>query len=66
MATYTIPQNVGKVKVAVGLGNLWMVWNGKQGQHEFRIPCRTRKQAEEVVKIINEKRHDGEIEVLVG
>ncbi len=66
MATYTIPKNLGKVKLAVGLGNLWMVWNGKQGTGEFRIRCRTRKQAEEVVKIINEKRHNGEIEVLVG
>ncbi|HET6248057.1 MAG TPA: hypothetical protein VFE47_10200 [Tepidisphaeraceae bacterium] len=66
MATYTIPKNLGKVRLAVGLGNLWMVWNGKQGKGEFRIPCRSRKQAEEVVKIINEKRHNGEIEVLVG
>ena len=63
MAPYTIPKNLGKVKLAVGLGNLWMVWNGKD---EFRIPCRSRKQAEEVVKIINEKRHNGEIEVLMG
>jgi hypothetical protein len=66
MAIYEIPKNVRKVKVAVGLGNLWMVWNGKQGEGEFSIPCRTRKQAEEVAKIINEKRHNGEIEVLSG
>lgn len=50
----------------MGLGNLYMVWNGKQGKGEFSIPCRTRKQAEEVAKIINSKQHDGEIEVLNG
>ncbi|HWE00981.1 MAG TPA: hypothetical protein VG326_01130 [Tepidisphaeraceae bacterium] len=66
MASYTIPKNLGKVKVAMGLGNLWMVWNGKQGKGEFAIPCRTRKQAEEVAKIINGKQHDGTIEVLAG
>jgi hypothetical protein len=64
MASYDIPKNIGKVKVAMGLGNLWMVWNGKQGKGEFAIPCRTRKQAEEVAKIINGKQHDGTIEVL--
>ena len=66
MARYTIPKNLGKVRVAMGLGNLYMVWNGKQGKGEFSIPCRTRKQAEEVAKIINSKQHDGEIEVLNG
>jgi len=66
MAAYTIPKNLGKVKVAIGLGNLWMVWNGKQGKDEFSIPCRTRKQAEEVANIINTKQHKGEIEVLNG
>ena len=66
MAIYKIPKNLGKVRVAMGLGNLFMVWNGKQGPNEFSIPCRTRKQAEEVAKIINEKKHNGEIEVLSG
>ncbi|MDB5171619.1 MAG: hypothetical protein JWN51_392 [Phycisphaerales bacterium] len=66
MANYTIPKNVGKVRVAMGLGGRFMVWNGKQGKDEFSIACRTRKQAEEVAKIINSKQHGGEIEVLSG
>lgn len=66
MATYTIPKSLKKVRVAMGLGNVYMVWNGKQGPGEFRIPCRTRKQAEEVARIINSKQHNGEIEVLKG
>jgi hypothetical protein len=47
----------------MGLGGKFTVWNGKQGQHEFAIPCRTRKQAEEIAKIINSRQHDGEIKV---
>lgn len=64
MARYDIPQNVGKVRVAIFLGNKYVVWNGKQGQHEFRIPCRDRRQAEEVATKINRREHDGQIEVL--
>ncbi len=63
MPKYTIPENVGKVRVAMGTGGAYAVWNGKQGKHEFRILCRTRKRAEEVVKIINEKKHNGEVDV---
>ena len=64
MARYSIPPNVGKVRVAMALGGKFAVWNGKQGKHEFRILCRTRKQAEEVAQKINTKEHDGQIEVL--
>jgi hypothetical protein len=62
MAKYVVPSNVGKVRVAMALGGKYAVWNGKQGKQEFRILVRTKKQAEEVAKIINEKRHNGEIE----
>ncbi|QOV88102.1 hypothetical protein [Humisphaera borealis] len=61
MAKVTIPPNIGKVKVAMTLGNKWTVWNGKQGQHEFVIILNDRKQAEEVARQINSKEHDGEI-----
>lgn len=64
MAVYEIPENSGKVRVAVGHGGKWVVWNGKQGQHEFSIVCRDRRQANEVAEIINKKMHDGTIEVL--
>jgi hypothetical protein len=59
--TYKVPPNTGKVRVAMGLGNKFTVWNGKQGQHEFAIPCRNRKQAEEIAKKINSKEHKGEV-----
>ena len=63
MATYDIPQNTGKVRVAMGVGGKFTVWNGKQGQHEFAIPCRNRKQAEEIARKINAREHNGEIVV---
>ena len=64
MALYKIPPNVGKVRVAMALGNKYVVWNGKQGRGEFRILCKNRKQAEEVAQTINRREHQGEIEVL--
>ncbi len=63
MATYKIPPNTGKVKVAMALGGKFSVWNGKQGQHEFAIQCRNRKQAEEIAKLINSRQHNGVINV---
>jgi hypothetical protein len=63
MATYKIPPNVGKVRVAMALGGKIVVWNGKQGRNEFTIVCRNRKQAEEVAGLINSKPRPTEIEV---
>ena len=60
---YKIPPNTGKVRVAMTAGKKFTVWNGKQGQHEFAIICRDRKQAQEVAKKINDKDHNGEIVV---
>jgi hypothetical protein len=64
MAQVKIPQNVGKVKVAIGLGGKWTVWNGKQGPNEFVIFCRDRKHATELATLINSRKHEGFVEVL--
>ena len=53
MMKVQVPQNTGKVRVAMGLGNKFTVWNGKQGKHEFTIVCRNRKQAQELATLIN-------------
>jgi hypothetical protein len=45
----------------MGMGGKYTVWNGKQGQHQLSIPCRNRKQAEEIAKKINSKQHNGEV-----
>jgi hypothetical protein len=63
MARYTIPQNIGKVRVAMAAGGKYTVWNGKQGKHEFFIACRNRKQAEALATLINSKDRPQEIEV---
>ena len=66
MARYDIPQNAGKVRVAMGVAGTYAVWNGKQGKNEFKILVRTRAQAEEIARVINAKEHDGFVEVLDG
>jgi hypothetical protein len=60
-----IPQNCGKVRVMMALGGKYAVWNGKDDRkHQLLILCRDKKQAQELVRIINNKEHDGEIEVV--
>lgn len=59
---YEIPKNLGKVRVAMALGNKFVVWNGKQGRGEFRIVCRDRKHANQVAGQINRKEHEGFVE----
>jgi hypothetical protein len=51
------------VRVAMGMGGKYTVWNGKQGKHEFAIVCRDRRQAEEIAKLLNSKDRPKEIEV---
>jgi hypothetical protein len=63
MPKVSVPPNTGKVRVAMGLGGKFTVWNGKQGKNEFVIVCRNRKQAEEVARKINSRDHDGEVVV---
>jgi hypothetical protein len=63
---YSIPPNIGKVRVMMALGGRYAVWNGKDKKAKFEIICRTRKVAEEVAAKINKKDHNGEIEVLNG
>jgi hypothetical protein len=63
---YSIPPNIGRVRVVMALGGRFAVWNGKDKKMKFEILCRTRKVAEEVAKKINARDHGGEIEVLNG
>ena len=63
MPRISVPKNVGKVRVAMGLGGKYTVWNGKQGKHEFSLPCRNRKEAEAIAAKINVKDRPEEIEI---
>lgn len=60
---HDVPQNVGRCRVAMTLGNKWSVWNGKQGNHEFVIVCRDRKQAAAVCALINARPQPKEVDV---
>ena len=63
---YSIPPNIGRVRVMMASGGKYAVWNGKDKKLKFEILCRTRQLAEEVARKINNKDHNGEIEVLNG
>ncbi len=64
MARFKVPQNCGKVRVVMAIGGAYAVWNGKDDRkHELLIVCRDKKQARELARIINEKDHNGEIDV---
>ena len=63
MPKIIVPPNTGPVRVAVGLGGKFTVWNGKQGQHEFFVACRDRKAAVKLAAEINARRKEGTIEV---
>ena len=63
MPRISVPKNVGKVRVAMGLGGRYTVWNGKHGKHEFSLACRNRKDAEAIAAKINVKDRPVEIDV---
>ena len=63
MPRIEVPLNVGKVRVAMGIGGKYTVWNGKQGKNEFSIACRNRKEAEALAARINQKGRSTEIEL---
>ena len=60
---HEVPPNIGKVRVAVTLGNKYVVWNGKQGPGEFKLLCRDKRQAAKVAEQVNKLRDGGTIEV---
>lgn len=66
MARYEIPKTVKKVRVAMGRAGVFVVWNGKIGPGEWRLPLRTKALAEAAARLINTRRHAGSIEVLDG
>ncbi|HEV7302215.1 MAG TPA: hypothetical protein VGN72_22950 [Tepidisphaeraceae bacterium] len=63
MPKIIVPPNTGSVRVAMGLGGKFTVWNGKQGQHEFSVACRNRAAAVKLAAEINARRKEGTIEV---
>jgi len=63
MPRLEVPKNIGRVRVAMGVGGRYTVWNGKYGKHEFSVVCRNRKEAEAIAAKLNQKDRPVEIEV---
>lgn len=49
--------------MAITLGNKYVVWNGKQGKHEFKIAFKNRKEATAAAAKINQMKNGGVLEV---
>lgn len=64
MPSFEVPKNIGRVRMVMALGNRYAVWNGKDRKEKFLVECRTKKAAQEIVRRINEKDHDGKITVV--
>lgn len=61
MARYLIPQNAGHFRIEIARAGNSIVINDKTGKNQIIIPCRDRKQAEELCDRLNRGDHDGEI-----
>jgi superfamily II DNA helicase RecQ len=61
MARYLIPGNAGRFRSEIARAGNFMVINEKTGKNQVIIPCRDRKQAEEICSRLNRGDHDGEI-----
>lgn len=62
MARIQIPKNAGTdFHILIARAGNYAVWNNKNGKNKIFIACRDREQAEEVLRKLKEKDHDGEI-----
>ena len=61
MPRIRIPDNVGECEIVVAMAGNYAVSNGKTGKNRLWIVCRDRQHAEEVLRRIKERDHDGEI-----
>lgn len=54
MPRFVIPQNAGPYRVTTARAGNPLVCNDYTGQRKVLIPCRTREQADELCKQLNE------------
>ena len=62
-AEVQIPPNTGKVRVAMAPGGTYASGTASMERTNSASLVRGRKQAEELAKLINERKHNGEVEV---
>lgn len=62
MSRIRIPKNAGsEFQILVARAGNYAVTNNKTGKNKLFVPCRDREQAEEILRKLKEKDHQGEI-----
>lgn len=61
MARIQIPKNPGEFRIIIARAGNYAVCNDKIGNSKLIIPCRDKEQAEEILRRLREKDHDGEL-----
>lgn len=61
MAKIQIPKNLGDCEIIIAKAGNYAIWNRKTGKNKLMIPCKSKEQAESLLKKIQEKDHNGEI-----
>ncbi len=61
MPRIRIPENLGECEIIVAKAGNYAVWNRKTGKNQFMVACKSREQAEEVLKRLQNKDHQGEL-----
>jgi hypothetical protein len=62
MSRIRIPENAGAdFEILIARAGNYAVSNNKTGKNKVFIPCRDREQAEDLLRKLKEKDHDGEI-----
>jgi hypothetical protein len=61
MARIQIPDNPGQFRVIKSYAGTPLIINDKTGKKRITIPCKTRKQADELCERLNSGNHDGQV-----
>ncbi len=61
MARISIPNDLGECEIIIARAGNYAVWNRKTGKNKFWVVCRDRAHAEEVLRKLKERDHDGEL-----
>jgi hypothetical protein len=61
MARIQIPENSGEFSIFIASAGNYAVRNDRTGKNQLIIACRDKEQAEEILRRLKEKDHDGEL-----
>ncbi|WP_187805037.1 hypothetical protein [Aquipseudomonas alcaligenes] len=61
MARIQIPDNLGECEIIIAKAGHFAVWNHKSGKNRFMVACKSKEQAELLLKKLKEKDHNGEV-----